>query len=92
MKTGDLVTLKVPCLGNPPGTRGVCYETYYLGEPGGASFIFPNGEYDGFNEREQAAFLTAAGHCPDCSGYRFTNVLRLSSDFARGFFTVAFHP
>lgn len=48
MKTGTVVKLKVNCLGNKPGTIGVCYQEYDLGEPGGSQVIFENGEYCGF--------------------------------------------
>jgi hypothetical protein len=93
MKVGSVVTLKVACLGNPAGTVGVCYEIYSLGRGASlkdpnmdtsASFIFENGNYDGFSAEDIKHFLT---HLYD-SGliYKFTNVMRLSEDFRDGMF------
>jgi len=83
MKLGSIVKLKVPCLGNPVGSMGVCYEEY---SNGGRSFIFQNGNYDGFSADEQISFLNEIGLSPKISSYKFKNVLSLSDDFRRGFF------
>jgi hypothetical protein len=92
MQVGSLVRLKIPCLGNPKGTVGFCYEVYaprgyYLDRPH-CSIIFPNSNYDGFSVDEQNEFLEYVGE----SGlqYTFTNVIRLSQDFYRGLFTPYF--
>lgn len=81
---GTIVRLKVPLLGNPAGALGVCYETYTLGTRGGSSFIFENGDYDGFSANEQDEFLEFV----EASSFRysFTNVLKLSNDFSNGLF------
>ena len=50
---GMVVTLKVPCLGNQAGVKGVVYETYDLGGRPGCSVIFRNGLHDGFSPEEQ---------------------------------------
>lgn len=92
MKIGDIVRLKRPCLGNPAGARGVCYEEYrFAGRPG-ASFIFENGRYDGFSDDEAAAFLERIGFAPHLATYRFTNVIQLARDFASGRFARALSP
>jgi len=84
MKLGSKVRLKVPCLGNPVGTIGVCYETYDIGWGLGISVIFPNGEYDGFSQEEQKGFLEFV---EDTNfSYNFQNVMTLSRDFDKGVF------
>jgi len=87
MKIGSVVTLLKPCLGNPVGTVGVCYEVYSLGitDQDGCSFIFANGNYDGFSKEDQELFLK---HEYDSSlVYNFTNVMKLSQDFKKGVFS-----
>ena len=83
MKVGSVVTLRIPCLGNPAGTAGVCYEIYTLGRgTEGCSFIFANGSYDGFSKEDQDAFLS---HVYDSDlQYEFSNVMKLSRDFDSG--------
>ena len=88
MKVGTIVKLKIPCLGNPVGTSGVCYEEYDLGEPGAGSVIFENGRYDGFSPEEQENFLDFVGTSTEISNYQFTNVMKLSEDFESGFFKI----
>jgi hypothetical protein len=88
-EVGDVVTLKVACLGNPPGTRGVVYETYDLGDGPAASIIFENGEYDGFGPDELTDFLDFIDQCEEVAGYVFTNVIKLSLDFESGIFKPA---
>lgn len=83
MQVGTIVKLKIDCLGNPKGSLGVCYEKY---GNGGRSFIFVNGNYDGFSREEQGLFLDEIGFSDECSGYRFTNVMRLSEDYRSGYF------
>lgn len=80
---GSLYSLKVPCLGNPVGTVGVCYEVYNIGGPNGYSFIFQNGRYDGFSHDEVQDFLEFQGIDPSIRDYKFTNVMRLSEDFSK---------
>jgi hypothetical protein len=88
MKIGDLVALNMPCLRNPIGAVGVCYETYELCGPGGASFIFENGNYDGFSKLDQEIWLTYIGQS-NAFTYNFTNVMTLSRDFEQGVFAGA---
>lgn len=87
---GNIVKLKVACLNNKPETLGVCYEDYTIGEHTGSSFIFENGMYDGFSADEQGRFLEFIGFCSDISGYEFKNVMKLSQDFDKGYFAIAF--
>lgn len=89
MKVGTLVKLKCNCLGNPAGTVGVCYEYYVLGGESASSFIFENGNYDGFSTDDQKLFLERIGHYP--LTYTFTNVMKLSKDFEDGVFEGALH-
>ena len=87
---GHKVKLKIECMGNPIGTIGVCYETYNIGEPGGMSYIFKNGEYCGFSAEEQKDFFEEVGFCHEVANYDFTNVMQLSRDFDNSFFNPAF--
>jgi hypothetical protein len=80
-KVGDIVMLTEPLLGNENGTVGICYEVY--GSDSG-SYIFPNGNYDGFDSREHEVFLKNIGRCS--LSYNFINVIRLSYDFNNGLF------
>jgi len=82
---GQIVKLKQACLGNEPGTLGVCYEDYYIGHEG-SSFIFENGNYVVFDLEEQKLFLENVAFSTEISGYRFMNVMKLSQDFNRGVF------
>lgn len=82
---GTIVELKVPCMGNDAGTRGICYEVYLLDEFG-SSFIFENGEYCGFSIEEQKDFLKVIKQVTFT--YKFTNVMQLSADFKVGVFDV----
>jgi len=75
------------------GERGVCYEVYELGGRPGFSFIFERGRSDGFSPEDVALFLTITGEvCDAVADYTFTNVTRLSRDFAQGRFAPAFPP
>ena len=75
------------------GERGVCYEVYQLGGRPGYSFIFEKGRYDGFSPEDVALFLHITGEvCTAVADYQFTNVTRLSRDFAQGRFAPAFPP
>jgi hypothetical protein len=85
---GDVVKCKRFILGNEPGTEGVVYEMYAIGESHGVSVIFANGEYDGFAPDEQALFLERVGHDEWLSGYKFENVMKLSKDFDDGVFDI----
>jgi hypothetical protein len=89
MKVGTIVRLKVTCLGNGPGVLGVCYsEDNALGRPS-YGILFENGEYDGFSPDEIRTFLEEAGFCEEICSYQFSNVMKLSQDYARGIFNVA---
>lgn len=89
-RVGTLVKLRVPLLQNDAGTVGVCYETYNLGEPGAGSFIFLNGEYDGFSPDEQEQFLEEIGFCQEVADYHFTGVIPLGRDYRDDYFEPAF--
>ena len=80
---GTIAKLKVPCMGNPIGTLGVCYEIYELDNIG-YSFIFENGEYSGFGSDEIEPFLDIVSQSN--LTYNFTNVMKLSRDFDNGYF------
>lgn len=82
MLSGNIVRLKRDLLGNPAGAFGVCYGTYHLGERQGSSFIFENGEYDGFSLKEQNKMLSLVGHSAELTHYQFTNAIQLSADFS----------
>lgn len=90
MQVGDVVKLTLPLLGNNRGTIGICYETYVLGDHIGASFIFENGNYDGFSPEEQKEMLEYLGNENNISDYRFTNVMKLSQDFETDYFKFTF--
>lgn len=79
---GTVVTIKTPggLLDNPKGTVGVCYENYETG----SSFIFENGNYDGFSIDEQASMLDYVGIDEDNTSYQFKNVIKVSDDFRKG--------
>lgn len=93
---GYIFKLKKPCLNNPEGTIGVCYETYQdfdVSSRQGISIIFPNGSYDGFSYKDQELFLDWVGYPLDASlyDYKFENVLKVEKDFRDGFWNTAFH-
>ncbi len=77
---GDIYTLKVDCLGNPPGTKGVSFNDYIDGE----QLIFPNGNFDGFGASEKDRFLEFDFHSEIHEMYIFTNVMKVSEDFENG--------
>jgi len=89
MRIGTVVKLKGGLLGNEAGAIGVAYERYDIGHVG-FSFIFENGEYDGFDLSERERFLDVVGHCDAVSDYQFSNVIKLSRDFDSGYFTPVF--
>lgn len=86
MRVGSIVILLVPVLDNKKFTIGVCYETY---GSNGASFIFENGEYDGFSLQEQHEFLHEVDYSEILQGYRFKSVLQLNTDWNSGVFDSA---
>ena len=86
MKVGTIVKLKVECLENEIGARGVVYYNY--GD--GFQVIFENGDYDGFNNKtESDLFLEKIGFCPELAGYRFKNVVQVTQDYHKGVFGIA---
>jgi hypothetical protein len=89
MQVGSIVKLGVPMLGNEAGVRGVAYEHYVLGDRDGLSFIFENGEYDGFSPDEQQSYLKEIGLDPEVANYQFRSVMYLSDDFRKGRFDEA---
>jgi len=76
MRVGDLVALNRECLGNPEHTEGIVFHIY----DGGCQIIFPNGNYDGFSEREYDWFYKL-DHSNKYENYHFTNVMQVSQDF-----------
>lgn len=75
------------------GERGVCYEVYQLGGRPGYRFIFERGRSDGFSPEDIGLCLTITGEvCAAVANYAFTNVMRLTRDFAQGRFAAAFPP
>jgi hypothetical protein len=91
-EVGDVFIFARECMGNPPGTRAVCYEVYRLGTRPGFSFIFANGAYDGFSPGDLDLFGGTFVE-PDAleHGYTFTNVGVLAQDYHRGVFDRALH-
>jgi len=92
VRVGTTMHLNRECLGNPAGTVGVCYEVYRVGDRCGASFIFQNGNNDGFSEDEVEQFLDADAFAPDIAGYEFSNVNNLRRDFLAGLFKSVWPP
>ena len=89
MRVGDVVLLTRTMLGNPIHTVGVCYENYVSG---GASFIFENGDYDGFSKEEQKMFLHLVAHDTNLQDYHFINVMSLVEDYRCDIFTNVLEP
>jgi len=89
MKVGILVRLKLPCLGNPAGAKGVVYDIYKVSLEPAASIIFENGHYDGFDIGEQRQFITVIGANQKVARYHFINVFQLGKDYEAGFFSQA---
>ncbi|MFV2016689.1 MAG: hypothetical protein ACC656_14760 [Candidatus Heimdallarchaeota archaeon] len=93
MTVGTIVKLKVPCMGNSPGTKGVAFNDYQQG----CQFIFENGDYDGFSNEldnvfqgtEQSAFLEEIGFDDKITNYQFKNVMQVTQDFRNGVFNSA---
>ncbi len=90
MIVGTVVKLRTKFLDNMSGTKGICYETYDIGQQGGASIIFENGKYDGFSPEEQKEILIPLGFNEDLMNYKFQNVMKLSEDFEEGVFDLIF--
>lgn len=90
-RVGDLVKVARPCLGNPADAIAVVYEVYARGGTSeGRSLIFPNGNYDGFSDRDCRLFgLERVGHRPDFASYVFVNVSKLWLDWRAGRFDMA---
>ena len=69
------------------GERGVCYETYRIGERPGYSFIFEGGGYDGFSEDDLSSWLALTEEvAPSVMGFQFRNVMHLSGAYEAGWF------
>jgi len=79
---GTIVKLKTNCLGNSPGTIGLCIEDYNAG----SFIIFKNGEYDGFSNDDIKHFLDIVDYSYEHESYIFYNVMSLSDDYRRGKF------
>lgn len=91
IQVGTKMELKTGVLGNPPGTEGVCYEVYQIGEHTGYSFIFPNGSFDGFSVADVKLFFDTSSDSfvPELHLYKFKNVIKLAEDFRNGKFDIA---
>ena len=89
-RVGTIAALTVPCLGNEAGVSGICYDVYELGDFTGYSFIFENGNYDGFSPDEVESFLVVLDHYGTDERYfwtyKFENVIKLGKDFESGVF------
>jgi hypothetical protein len=85
---GTVVELRVSCLGNEAGTLGVGFNDY----GSGCQVIFENGEYDGFGTHldEQGHFLKEVRREDSLVNYRFTHVIKVSEDYAKGVFQAGF--
>jgi hypothetical protein len=87
---GNVVKLKVDCLGNKVGTLGVVFHDY--GD--GYQAIFENGNYDGFStvhtmpngQIEADYFLDVIDQDALISSYNFKNVIQVSWDYNSGIF------
>ena len=90
VKVGTVVKLKLNMMNNKPGTLGVCYEKYNIGDREGQSFIFKNGNYDGFSDDEVWKYLDRVGFCRSVSDFVFLNVTALSKVFNAGYFEPVF--
>lgn len=94
LEVGDLVVVRMPCLGNPAHAPALVVEVYELSRRPGYGLLFPNGAYDGFSPKDLhlwgVSFRASLG--PPFSRYKFTNVMRLTKDFRAGMFDRAFHP
>lgn len=88
LNIGDLVKLKIACLGNKIGTLGVVFNEYpaFEGDGMGVQIIFKNGDYDGFSPEEQSEFfeIVSIDNYPYDS-YEFNNVMHVSRDFSNGY-------
>ena len=88
---GTLVIAKRPFLQCQIGAFGVCYERYHLGNTPGWSFIFENGDYDGFSADDvRFALYLPDAHSQHLAHYNFRNVVQLQKDFDGGVFELAF--
>lgn len=80
--------LKKPMLGMPVGSVGYVFNEYPdYDDPKelGIQLIFENGNYDGFSIYEQNMFLEPNGFEPTCCTYVFENVMKVQSDFEKGY-------
>lgn len=84
---GTKLKLKVSCLNNLEGSIGICYEVYNRDLYKVYSFIFPNGNYDGFSEKDLELFFDAdyMKYETNVANYKFRNVIALSNDFKNGY-------
>ena len=63
LEIGDIVILKVNCLGNKKGTYGIVYEEYSIGvDHKGVSVFFPNRNPDGFSTEDQKVLFEIMLH------------------------------
>lgn len=92
MKVGTICKLKVNCLGNKVGTLGVVFWNY----SDGFQVIFENGGLDGFSTLRRSAeiseadrFLEEVGFEATLLDYQFINVMKVSLDYNKGLFDIA---
>jgi len=90
MLIGAKYKLLRPMLGNPAGVIGYVFNEYRdfdRAEEFGIQIIFPNGEYDGFSAEEQWLYLSYEGFDLRYIGYIFWNVIQVSVDFRKGYWS-----
>lgn len=84
---GNIYSLKLPLLNNRRGTLGVCYRTSSTGYGEEMHLVFPNSEWDSFNDAEALKFLTFCGKSPAIMGYSCKEEEKMVRDFSRGVFS-----
>lgn len=91
IQSGTIAITKMALLNCKIGAYGVCYEHYHIGSESGWSFIFENGDYDGFSSDDVNNILHLPGvQCNELLDYEFSNVMRLAKDYRQGVFDPAF--
>jgi len=94
LQHGGSVSLKVTCLGNLPGTVGVVFNEYDLGNRQGVQIMFENGNYDGFSEEEVEEFCEIISAEPFFKQPRippFKNVMVTADRYNNGYFRPVFN-
>jgi hypothetical protein len=84
---GNVYVLKLPLLNNRRGTLGVCYRTSSTEYGEEMHLVFPNAEWDSFNDAEALRFLNPVGKSPAIAGYKCVEEEKMKIDFDRGVFS-----